>query len=66
VIHLTSDAVRGTHFITHRISEAGIPVLELSGDNVDARAWDDGTVKARIGRFIGDEVAPKVERAETR
>ena len=60
VVHLTTDAVRGTHFITRRIEEAGIPIIEISGDNVDARAWDDGTVKERIAAFIEQEVEPRL------
>ncbi len=59
VVHLTTDAVRGTHFITRRIREAGVPVLEISGDNVDARDWDDGAIKSRISEFIEQEAEPR-------
>ncbi len=46
VVHLTTDALRGTHFITRRLEEAGVPVVEIGGDNVDARQWDDEGVKS--------------------
>jgi hypothetical protein len=31
---------------------AGIPLLEIPGDNVDARKWDDTKVKAMVSQFI--------------
>lgn len=59
VVHLTTDALRGTHFITRRLEEAGVPVVEIGGDNVDARQWDDEGVKSQISGFIEERAAPR-------
>ncbi|MBN1367074.1 MAG: 2-hydroxyacyl-CoA dehydratase [Dehalococcoidales bacterium] len=32
--------------------KAGIPVLEITADNVDARKWDDEKIKAQVSEFI--------------
>jgi benzoyl-CoA reductase/2-hydroxyglutaryl-CoA dehydratase subunit BcrC/BadD/HgdB len=61
VVHLTTDAVRGTHFITRAIEDEGIPVLEIEGSNVDARAWDSGAVEAAVDRFLAERALPHAE-----
>lgn len=62
VVHLT-DAVRGTGFITRRLEEVGVPVLEISGNNVDSRVWDARAVTSRVSRFIRERAQPRaVER----
>ncbi len=38
---------------------AGIPVLRLGADNVDARSWDDEAMRARVAAFIEQEILPK-------
>ncbi len=63
VVHLTTDAVRGTHFITRAIEAAGIPVLEISGSNVDARAWDGEAVEASVDRFVTERALPHAATA---
>ena len=52
VVHLTTDAVRGTRFITDAIERAGIPVLEIAGSNVDQREWAGDAVIAAVDDFI--------------
>ena len=52
VVQLTTDAVRGTRFITDAIERAGIPVLEIAGSNVDRRDWDSDAVIAAVDDFI--------------
>ena len=41
---------------------AGIPVLRLGADNVDARSWDDEAMRARVGTFIEQGILAKRER----
>jgi hypothetical protein len=45
VVHLVSDDARGSYFTTRALRAAGIPVLELHADNVDARTGDDLTTR---------------------
>jgi hypothetical protein len=45
VVHLVSDDARGSYFTTRALRAAGIPVLELHADNVDARTGDDLTAR---------------------
>lgn len=59
VVHLTTDALRGTHFITRRLEEAGVPVVEITGDNVDSRRWDGDAVTSEIARFIERRAEPR-------
>jgi benzoyl-CoA reductase/2-hydroxyglutaryl-CoA dehydratase subunit BcrC/BadD/HgdB len=41
-----------THLLRKGFEAAGIPYLSLGVDNVDARSWDEGAVRARMGEFI--------------
>jgi benzoyl-CoA reductase/2-hydroxyglutaryl-CoA dehydratase subunit BcrC/BadD/HgdB len=61
VVHLTTDAVRGTHFITRAIEAAGVPVLEIAGSNVDSRTWDADSVVVSVEQFIADRALPHAE-----
>ncbi len=55
-VHLVSDSctqsARGSYFVRRALEDAGIPVLELKSDTVDARTWDDQAMKARLSEFI--------------
>ena len=62
VVHLTTDAVRGTRFITDAIERAGIPVLEIAGSNVDQREWDGDAVIVAIDDFIARRVRDRAVR----
>lgn len=62
VVHLTTDAVRGTHFITRAIEAAGVPVLEISGSNVDSRDWDAEAVTTSVDTFIERRVMSRAEQ----
>jgi benzoyl-CoA reductase/2-hydroxyglutaryl-CoA dehydratase subunit BcrC/BadD/HgdB len=62
VVHLTTDAVRGTHFITRAIEAAGVPVLEIGGSNVDARDWDPIEVEAVVDDFVTSRALPRGDR----
>ena len=52
VVHLVSDDARGSYFTTRALRAAGIPVLELHADNVDARTGNDMT--ARMSAWLDD------------
>jgi benzoyl-CoA reductase/2-hydroxyglutaryl-CoA dehydratase subunit BcrC/BadD/HgdB len=56
VVHLVSSsctqAVQGSYFIRKTFEDAGIPVLELTADTVDARAWDDARMTAELEAFL--------------
>lgn len=62
VVHLTGDAVRGSHFITRAIEAAGIPVLEIEGSNVDSRQWDAGSVVESVAGFLEARALPHAAR----
>jgi benzoyl-CoA reductase/2-hydroxyglutaryl-CoA dehydratase subunit BcrC/BadD/HgdB len=50
----------GQHYLVRRRFEAaGIPVLRLGVDNADARSFDEAEIRARVGRFLEDEVLPR-------
>ena len=56
MVHLVAEsctqAVQGSYFIKKAFEEAGIPVLELRADTVDARAWDEAKMTAQIESFL--------------
>jgi benzoyl-CoA reductase/2-hydroxyglutaryl-CoA dehydratase subunit BcrC/BadD/HgdB len=56
VVHLISasctQAVQGSYFIKKTFEDAGIPVLELRADTVDARAWDDARMTDELEGFL--------------
>jgi benzoyl-CoA reductase/2-hydroxyglutaryl-CoA dehydratase subunit BcrC/BadD/HgdB len=56
VVHLISSsctqAVQGSYFIRKTFEDAGIPVLELRADTVDARDWDDAQMTAELEAFL--------------
>jgi hypothetical protein len=43
---------RGVPFVTRALEEAGIPVLDIVADPVDANAWDDAKIRAQVTDFI--------------
>lgn len=59
-VHLLSDsctqAARGSAFIKKALEDAGVPVLELAADTVDARTWDDSAMKAQLADFIESRI----------
>lgn len=53
----------GYHYLVREaLEKAGVPVLRLGVDNVDARGWDDAAVRARVERFLAEEVEPAKAR----
>lgn len=49
----------GNMFITMVLEEAGIPVLPIYADVVDAREWDDEGIKTAVSQFIEKRCLPK-------
>jgi hypothetical protein len=43
---------RGVPFVTRALEEAGIPVLDIVADPVDANAWDDAKIRGEVEAFI--------------
>jgi hypothetical protein len=49
----------GYHYLVRKALEReGIPLLRLGIDNVDSRGWDDVAIRARVERFLAEEVDP--------
>jgi hypothetical protein len=59
VVHLVSDDARGSWFTTRALEDAGIPVLELRADNVDARTADPDALTAAVATWLEDVVLPR-------
>ena len=59
----TEDDCRETFgfhaLLREAFAAAGIPVLRLGADNVDARSWDDKAMRARVGTFIEQKILAK-------
>lgn len=61
-VHLTSGSDRGQFFINHALERAGVPVLELDADTVDARVWDEAEATAAVSSFLEERVLPVAQR----
>jgi benzoyl-CoA reductase subunit B len=48
----------GRRFIERALEEAGIPVLPIRADVVDARAWNPADARAAVRSFLDDRVTP--------
>ena len=48
----------GRKFIQIAFEKAGIPVLPIYADVVDAREWDDEKIKFLVSDFIESRVIP--------
>lgn len=58
VVHLVSDDPRGSYFTTRALEEAGVPVIEIRADNVDANTFDTAAVSAAIDSWLTGVVLP--------
>lgn len=56
VVHLVSksctQSAGGTYFIKKAFEEAGIPILQLKADPVDARGWNENEMIGELESFI--------------
>ncbi|MFS0644110.1 2-hydroxyacyl-CoA dehydratase subunit D [Siminovitchia sp. 179-K 8D1 HS] len=63
VVHLISDSCTqsagGTYFIKKAFEKAGIPLLQLHADPVDARGWDESAMISKLDEFITDRIGVK-------
>jgi hypothetical protein len=48
---------RGVTFVTRALEEAGIPVLDIEADPVDANKWNDDLIRSQMIEFIEKRVA---------
>jgi benzoyl-CoA reductase/2-hydroxyglutaryl-CoA dehydratase subunit BcrC/BadD/HgdB len=46
----------GTRLTHMAFENAGIPILSIYADNVDAREWDDSKIKTLVSRFIEERL----------
>jgi benzoyl-CoA reductase/2-hydroxyglutaryl-CoA dehydratase subunit BcrC/BadD/HgdB len=46
----------GRIFIERALEEAGIPVLRIEADVVDARAWDAAAARQSVASFLDERV----------
>jgi benzoyl-CoA reductase/2-hydroxyglutaryl-CoA dehydratase subunit BcrC/BadD/HgdB len=53
------QAVEGSYFIAKTLEEAGIPVLMLRADPVDARKWNQDTMTKAVEDFLETRVSGK-------
>lgn len=65
-VHLTSGSDRGQYFISHALEQAGIPVLDLDADTVDARVWDEAAATDAVSRFLDERVLAIAARRRER
>jgi benzoyl-CoA reductase subunit B len=52
-------AAAGKRFVERALERAGVPVLTIDADVVDARRWDGGRMRDEVGRFIDSRVPGK-------
>jgi benzoyl-CoA reductase/2-hydroxyglutaryl-CoA dehydratase subunit BcrC/BadD/HgdB len=52
LISSTCRTVINNEITRLKLEKAGIPVLQISADNVDSRKWDDTRIKAAVSNFI--------------
>jgi benzoyl-CoA reductase/2-hydroxyglutaryl-CoA dehydratase subunit BcrC/BadD/HgdB len=59
VLHPRSlkPSATGRRFIERALEEAGIPVLPIAADVVDARAWNPAATRAAVRDFLDERVA---------
>jgi benzoyl-CoA reductase/2-hydroxyglutaryl-CoA dehydratase subunit BcrC/BadD/HgdB len=59
VLHPRSlkPSATGRRFIERALEDAGIPVLPVAADVVDARAWDPAATRAAVRDFLDERVA---------
>lgn len=51
--------VEGSYFTEKALEKAGIPVLKLRTDPVDARKWNEQTITQALSDFIEQRILPK-------
>ncbi len=59
---LQLESSRGISFISRALRDAGVPVLDLPVDPVDARSWDDDRMRSLVVEFIERELEPRARK----
>jgi hypothetical protein len=54
----TRPSATGNRFIERALEEAGIPVLPVVADMVDARGWDPEAMRRKVSEFLRFRVLP--------
>jgi len=62
----TRPSATGNRFIELALEQAGIPVMPVFADMVDARNWDAAGMRGAIGQFLEQRVIPKYKHRLTR
>ena len=57
----TRPAATGNRFIERALELAGIPVLPVIADMVDARDWDPVTMRRKVSEFLEHRVLPHIQ-----
>ena len=61
----TRPAATGSRFMERALEEAGIPVLPVFADMVDARDWDPKATRRKVSEFLTRRVLPRLPSART-
>ncbi|MEJ2110724.1 MAG: 2-hydroxyacyl-CoA dehydratase family protein, partial [Acidobacteriota bacterium] len=56
----TKPAATGNRFIERALEQAGIPVLPVIADMVDARDWDPNAMRREVSEFLRHRVLPQM------
>ena len=60
----TRPSATGNRFIELALEGAGIPVLPVFADMVDARTWDGAEMRRRVAHFLEERVAKRLTTVE--
>lgn len=59
----TRPAATGNRFIERALEQAGVPVLPVIADMVDARDWDPEAMRRKVSEFLKDRVLPHLHNS---
>ena len=52
----TRPSATGNRFIERSLERAGIPVLPMFADMVDARSWDPAGMRGKVAQFLEQHI----------
>ncbi|MGO1181540.1 MAG: 2-hydroxyacyl-CoA dehydratase [Micrococcaceae bacterium] len=58
VVHLIADDVPGSGFVTEKLEQIGIPVLEIRANNADPRSLAGDQLTGLVGEFVDARLQP--------
>ena len=59
----TRPAATGNRFIERALEQAGVPVLPVIADMVDARDWDPDAMRGKVSGFLKRRVLPHIHKS---